>query len=76
MTPPTSILTAQVLTEGDDQVILLPECVWFTCTSVGIRREGNEVVLSEKLEKLDVPAGNLNGSPPTDSGAQKHEQGC
>lgn len=72
MTPPTSILTAQVLTEGDDQVVLLPEGVWFTGTIVDIRREGNEVVLSENLR---APAGNPSGPSSTDSGVQKHEQG-
>lgn len=72
MTTPTSILTAQVLAEGDDQVVVLPEGVWFTGTSVDIRREGNEVVLSGKRS---VPAGNLSGSPSTGPGAPDHGQG-
>lgn len=55
MTPPTHILTAQVQTEGDDQVVLLPEGVWFTGSSVNIRREGDEVVLSEQLNTHREP---------------------
>jgi len=52
--------TAKIITDGDTQVVVLPEEIRFTCDEVLVNRIGDVVVLFPPEKDWDILAQSLN----------------